>query len=74
MLMLKFLKMDLKSKEISKILKGKDSLKHKNYKSIEIEKINPVEKIMKTLKLKIMNRDKNIFNTPVGNIDMIIEE
>ena len=57
-----------------KLLKGKDSLKHKNYKSIEIEKINPVEKIMKTLKLKILNRDKYIFESQKGNIDMIIEE
>ena len=61
-------------KEIPKLLKGKDSLKHKNYKSIEIEKINPVEKIMKTLKLKILNRDKYIFESQKGNIDMIIED
>ena len=61
-------------KETPKLLKGKDSIKHKIYKSIEIEKLTPVDKIMKTLKLKIMNRDKNIFNSPKGNINMIIEE
>ncbi len=60
-----------KENEPPKLLKHKS---RKNFKSVELGKINSVDKIMKTLKLKILNRDKNIFNSPKGNINMIIEE
>ena len=60
-----------KENEPPKLLKHKS---RKNFKSVELGKINTVDKIMKTLKLKILNRDKNIFNSPKGNINMIIEE